>query len=89
MKRCILITLVAAASAAAADTNSILDRAASSADFGKRLISQYESSTNGFSGDRLLAVGIAYATQARYMLAEPIYERFLKEVPRRFQWKVS
>src|SRR5262249_11340047 len=60
---------------------SILDQAASSTNFSKHLTADYESSTNGFEGDRLLAVGIAYLVLDQFDRALPIYERFLRQNP--------
>src|SRR5436190_667957 len=72
---------VAALSCAAAVTNSILDHAASSPEFARSLIAEYESSTNGFEDDRLLAVGIAYIGEDKFDRARSVYERFLKDHP--------
>jgi tetratricopeptide (TPR) repeat protein len=64
-----------------ATSDSILDRAVSSPEFSRELIRQYELSPNGFEGDRLLAVGIAYLGENRFADARPIYERFLNDHP--------
>jgi hypothetical protein len=60
---------------------SLLDQSVSSPELRRTLTTEYESSTNNFSGDRLLAVAIGYAVESNYHRAKPIYEQFLHDHP--------
>ena len=65
----------------AAAEESILDQAASSPEFRRKLIAECESKTNDFRDDRLLAVAISYAKEENYDQARPLYERYLSSHP--------
>ena len=59
----------------------ILDQVISSAEVRHKLIKEYESASQEFHDDRLLAVAISYAVENQIPKAKPIYERFLKDHP--------
>jgi tetratricopeptide (TPR) repeat protein len=81
---CLAMTVIAGCLSAPglfAETNSIVDSAASSSDVRHRLITDYEVGTNEFLNDQLLAVAVSYAVESNYDKAEPVYDKYLQSHP--------
>jgi tetratricopeptide (TPR) repeat protein len=77
-----LSALIWAWSVACAQTGtSIVDKAASSHDIRQRLIKDYESATNSFAGDKLLAVAVSYAVEGSFDKAKGVYRHVLVDRP--------
>jgi tetratricopeptide (TPR) repeat protein len=81
---CLAMTVIAGCLSAPglfAETNSIIDSAASSSEVRHRLIADYEVGTNAILNDRLMVVAVSYAVESNYDKAEPVYEKYLQAHP--------